>query len=116
MSTEDPRQRLAYDRTHLANERTFAAWIRTGLAVAALGIAVAHFVSQAGRDPALSLPFGLLFILVGAGMISFGAWRFARVSRDLALAGSPSAPVPPWVIYVLSLLLAALLVVVLFLL
>lgn len=110
--SEDPRQRLAYDRTHLANERTFAAWIRTGLTVSAAGFGVTHLSSELKVAPAASLWLGMLFGLAGIGFILFGAWRFSRVSRDLSRAGSPNTPVTLSAIFILAALLSVLLVLV----
>lgn len=108
--SEDPRQRLAYDRTLLANERTYAAWLRTGLAVAAVGLAVAHLAELPASDPSVPALFGGGFVLVGIGIIAFGAWRFTRVNRDLAEAGSPATAVRAWIVYAVTGLLAVLLV------
>jgi len=114
MSEEDPRPRLAYDRTLLANERTFAAWIRTGLSVAAVGLAAGHLIPLSpGRRPA-AVALGVLLVMTGIGLIAFGAWRFAVVNRDLRNAGSPSTPVEPAAIYALAGLVALLLVGLLF--
>ncbi len=93
--------RLAYDRTHLANERTFAAWIRTGLAIAAAGIAAAHIVPAAERER-VTLSIGAVFVLLGAAIVVFGAWRFLQVARDLQELRSAHAPVHPWMVYLLT--------------
>ncbi|MEW5929304.1 MAG: DUF202 domain-containing protein [Gemmatimonadota bacterium] len=107
--SEDPRARLAYDRTLLANERTFAAWLRTGLSVAAVGLAVAHLAALPGESPELPVLLGGGFVLVGIAILAFGAWRFTRVNRDLAEAGSPSTDVRPGLVYAVTAVVGALL-------
>lgn len=108
--SEDPRQRLAYDRTLLANERTYAAWLRTGLAVAVVGLAVAHLAELPASDRSLPAVLGGGFVLVGVGIIAFGAWRFTRVNRDLAETGSPATAVPARIVYAVTALMAVLLI------
>lgn len=115
MSDEDPRQRLAYDRTHLANERTFASWIRTGLSVAAIGVAIVHLTPTPKTSELTQFLIEATFVLAGAAMILFGAYRFARVYRDLTAAGSPRVLVGARAIYVLSILLVVLLLLILLL-
>jgi putative membrane protein len=110
--SEDPRPRLAYDRTLLANEGTFAAWVRTGFSIAAVGLAVRHFSPGAGA-PALPWMLGARFVLIGIAVVGFGAWRFAAVSRDLGMAGAPAAGIAPSAVYLLTAVLAALLIAVL---
>jgi hypothetical protein len=104
---EDPRQRLAYDRTLLANERTFAAWIRTGLSVAAVGLAAGQLLPR--RRPAP--------VRRGAGGAAGGRRDRDHGLRGLALrrrrprpagAGSPAARAPT-AIYALTALVALLL-------
>ena len=107
--SEDPRARLAYDRTLLANERTFAAWLRTGLSVAAVGLAVAHLAALPEEGPELPVLLGGGFVLVGIAILAFGAWRFTRVNRDLAEAGSPSTGVKPGLAYTVTAVVAVLL-------
>lgn len=104
---------LAYDRTHLANERTFAAWLRTGLSVAAGGIAVAHLVPEPSRDSLASLALGAAFVLVGVGVMAYGARQFARLAHDLARGGVRDARATPRAVYVLTAVIGALLLAVL---
>jgi putative membrane protein len=108
-STEDPRPRLAYDRTLLANERTYAAWLRTGLAVAAVGLAVAHLAEVWEPKRLSPRVLGALFVVVGVAVLAFGAWRFNRVNENLKLAGSPRTAVPPAVAYAVTAVVGALL-------
>ena len=110
LSTSD---RLAYDRTHLANERTYAAWLRTGLSVAAGGIAVAHLVPEPSRDSLVALALGAAFVLTGAGVMAYGARRFARVTRQLAEGSGEPAIVSPRAAYLLTAAVAVLLLAVL---
>jgi putative membrane protein len=102
LKEDDPRPRLAYDRTLLANERTFAAWLRTGLSVAALGLAIAHFIAEPASARWYPRVLGALFVGLGIGTVLFGAWRFARVARDLEATSSPSSALAPWVVYTLA--------------
>ena len=110
---DNPQQRLAYDRTLLANERTYAAWLRTGLAVAAFGFALAHVPE---RPPPASRYVSASLIVVGAGVIAYGGWRFSRVARDLREAGTPSVRGEPTLIATLTIVLALLVGALLFLL
>lgn len=112
-SAADPRDALAYDRTHLANERTFAAWLRTGLSVAAGGIAVAHSVPEPARDSWIALLLGMTFVLLGVAVIAYGAREFARVADALARASGRRSPAPTRAVYGLTGLVAGLLMAVL---
>jgi putative membrane protein len=107
---EDPRPRLAYDRTLLANERTYAAWLRTGLGAAAFGIALAH-LPQAPSPAELAVADAMLAI--GALVILYGGWRFVRVSRELSGPGSPAVRAEPLVVGALTLVAAVLVAVLL---
>jgi putative membrane protein len=109
MEPEDPRPRLAYDRTHLANERTLAAWLRTGLAVAAVGFAAIHLLPTAGDDGGVVLLIGGGMVTAGAGVMLFGAWRFAVVSRALGEGASPRMGVRPGAVYLVTTAIALLL-------
>jgi putative membrane protein len=102
---DDPRPRLAYDRTHLANERTFASWIRTGLSVCAVAIGIAHFSPAGEQGSARVMVLGGILLAIGIGLIAFGGWRYAQVNRELATASAPTLPAAPWVIYALAALL-----------
>jgi putative membrane protein len=85
---DDPRDRLAYDRTLLANERTYAAWLRTGLGIAAFGLALSHFPVRPGfveRAAAGTL------VALGAGVVLYGGWRYVRVGSELRADASPGA-------------------------
>ena len=107
------RDALAYDRTHLANERTFAAWLRTGLSVAAGGIAVAHLVPEPARDSWVALLLGAAFVLLGVGVVAYGARQFARVSAELCRDSGRHSPVRPRMAYALTGVIAVLLLAVL---
>jgi putative membrane protein len=106
-------QRLAYDRTLLAAERTFAAWVRTGLSVAAGGIAVAHLVPEPSRDGGAALALGACFVLLGVGVLAYGARQFVRLSGRLAGESGAALRRPPRVAYGLTLLVGVLLLAVL---
>lgn len=107
------RDALAYDRTHLANERTFAAWLRTGLSVAAGGIAVAHLVPEPARDSWIALLLGAAFVLLGVGVIAYGAHQFARVAGELGRDSGRPSPARPGALYALTAVVAVLLLAVL---
>lgn len=107
------RDALAYDRTHLANERTFAAWLRTGLSVAAGGIAVAHLVPEPARDSWIALLLGAAFVLLGVGVIAYGAHEFARVAGELGRDSGRPSPARPGALYALTAVVAVLLLAVL---
>jgi putative membrane protein len=102
---DDPRVRLAFDRTHLANERTFAAWIRTGLSVGAVGIAVAHFTPTGDRGTGKVLALGGALMAIGIGLVAFGGWRYGQVNQELAHASAPTLPAAPRIIGALAILL-----------
>lgn len=107
---------LAYDRTHLANERTFAAWLRTGLSVAAGGIAVARLVPAPARGSAVSLFLGGMFVLIGIGVMGYGAREFAIITRRLCREGGrPISTTPRLAIVLIMLIALALIAVLLFL-
>lgn len=106
----DVQRWLAYERNHLANERTYAAWLRTGLSLAAVGIAVAHFLPEERRTPLLSMTVGTGFVLAGLALILLGAWRYERTHRELSQAsGERTRIVAPRVVYVVTVLVAVLL-------
>lgn len=102
---DDPRARLAYDRTHLANERTFASWIRTGLSVGAVAIGVAHFSPAGERERDRVMLLGGALLAIGIGLIAFGGWQYAQVNRELSTASAPTLPAAPRAIYALATLL-----------
>ena len=112
-SESDPRVELAYGRTFLANERTFAAWLRTGLSVAAAGFAMTQLAPGSALPIATAIGVGL--VLIGAAIVLFGAWSFRRVYQRLSGAESPPSPLSLWMVNLVSGLLAALLIGVLFL-
>lgn len=109
----DPRDDLAYDRTHLATERTYAAWLRTGLSVAAGGIAVARLVPEPARGSLISLLLGGAFVLLGILIMGYGAHEFARTTERLCNERARPLPTTPhnayWLTGVISLLLLAVL-------
>jgi putative membrane protein len=107
------RDELAYDRTHLANQRTYAAWMRTGIAVAAGGIAIAHLVPEPSRDSLVALGLGGAFVLLGIGIIAYGARQFARVANALGHAGHRGPEVSPRSLYALTAVVGMLLLAVL---
>jgi putative membrane protein len=104
---------LAYDRTHLANERTYAAWLRTGLSVAAGGIAVAHLVPEPSRDSLMALGLGASFVVLGVGVMGYGARQFAMMTSALSEENPRPAPMSGRAVYILTALISVLLLAVL---
>ena len=91
ISPDDPRVRLAEDRTVLAAERTYASWLRTGLAFLGAGLAAQHFL--AGSAPGWSLRLlALALIVCGFGCFGLAAWRDHTLRRHLATAQVPMTP------------------------
>ena len=68
---DDPRVRLAEDRTVLAAERTFVAWLRTGLAFLGVGLAAQRFLREV-----------------------LAVWPLKVLSLTLSPVRSPRSPVP----------------------
>jgi putative membrane protein len=104
---------LEHDRTHLAAERTYAAWLRTGLSIAAGGIAIVRLLPEPEEHSHLVLAIGGSFVLLGVGIITYGARQFTRTARRLREGGRPEPTTPraAWAITVgLALLLVAVMV------
>jgi putative membrane protein len=91
MAAEDPNRD---PRVYMAAERTFLAWIRTSLALMAFGFVLARFglflrvmeSSSGGRisEPStLSLPLGVMLVLLGVIVDIFSAWRHVRYVRAI---------------------------------
>ena len=74
-------------RTHLANERTFLAWLRTGLSLIAVGLAAANFLPESlvPGFPIVTV-VALLLVLLGTGMVLFGAVRYVVAHRQIESA------------------------------
>ena len=82
---DDPRVRLAEDRTVLAAERTYAAWVRTGLAALASGVGAQALLEEV-------IP-GWLTRPTGSVLILFSAFCFvAAVWRELGTGVAPPTP------------------------
>lgn len=106
-------QRLAYDRTYLANERTYAAWLRTGLAIAAGGIAIAHLVPDPFTQSIFALAIGACFVVLGVAVMWYGAHQFVSIAREIAEETGRPVSGTPRIAFLLTLVIAALLLVVL---
>ena len=111
--TPHVRDLLAYDRTHLANERTFAAWLRTGVSLAAGGIAIAHLVPEPARDSWMALVLGAAFVLLGVGVIGYGARQFDRIACELGRDSGRRSPARAVTVYGLTAVVGLLLLAVL---
>ena len=88
---DDPRVRLAEDRTVLAAERTFVAWLRTGLAFLGVGLAAQRFL----REVLAVWPLKVLSLtLIGCALASFAGavWRDRAIRARLAHAEIPMMP------------------------
>jgi putative membrane protein len=104
---------LAQDRTLLAAERTYAAWMRTGLSIAAGGIAIVRLLPAPDRHSHVALAIGGAFVLLGIGIITYGARQFTLSARRLREGGHPEPTTPraAWLISAgLAILLLAVLV------
>lgn len=88
---DDPRVKLAEDRTVLAAERTFVAWLRTGLAFLGVGLAAQRFL----REVLALWPLKVLSqTLIACTLASFAAaaWRDRAIWARLAHAEVPMMP------------------------
>jgi putative membrane protein len=94
--SEDPRVRLA-------GERTLLAWIRTGLALMGFGFVVARFglflreIAAVGHDPGhsstgLSLWIGIALVLLGIAVNLLAAVQHSRFLRRLERGESYRPP------------------------
>lgn len=63
----------------LANERTLLAWIRTAIAVIAGGVALTQF----GGDSTIRMATGVVAILLGISLASFGYVRFRDADKAI---------------------------------
>ena len=85
VAPDDPRVKLAEDRTVLAAERTFVAWLRTGLAFLGGGLAAQRFL----REVLAVWPLKVLSLtLIACALASFAAavWRDRSIRGRLAHA------------------------------
>ncbi len=81
---------------HAANERTFLAWVRTAIAVMAFGFLIERFdlflryaaptIAQQQvvlRGQSFANAAGLVFIVIGVGMIVLSGIRFVRTRHAI---------------------------------
>ncbi len=101
---DDPRVRLAEDRTVLAAERTYAAWLRTGLAFLSVGLAAQRFLSEVLPGWPLRI-MALALVACAFGCFCAAAWRDHAVRRSLASA--PMRMMPRALTLGIALLLSA---------
>jgi putative membrane protein len=99
-------------RFSLANERTLLAWLRTALALVAGGVAMTQFGPEIGL-PAGGPVVSVGLLLAGLGTALAGYRRYVR--NETAIAADQPLPVSPaaaWVTGLVTVLVAALLVLV----
>lgn len=82
-------------RDNLANERTFLAYVRTSLAFIGFGFVIARFAvfirevavveHQSSPTGSVSVGFGVAMVGMGLVLGVFGAYRYARQQRALAV-------------------------------
>ncbi|MCU7958674.1 MAG: DUF202 domain-containing protein [gamma proteobacterium symbiont of Bathyaustriella thionipta] len=108
--SEPDRNTLALDRTILANERTYQAWLRTGLAALASGLGVVKFMREIMPLWMLLSLAGMLILLAVASFLQ-ASWRYSHIHVRMAHLDIDAMPV--WITKVVSLLLAAVSVLVL---
>lgn len=109
--TDQPSPRLDLDsraRTLLANERTFLAWLRTGLSLVAAGLAVASFL-PVGVIPGVPYVrmYSVLLVATGASLVIIGGLRARRASQRIQQGQSVASPGGLWVVALLSAVLCA---------
>lgn len=104
-------------RVYMAAERTFLAWIRTSLALMAFGFVIARFglflreieaahAGAAAVPSTLSLPIGVVFVLIGVITNILASVHHVRYIRELN-KGTPTVGRPSRLAIALALLLAA---------
>jgi putative membrane protein len=74
------RDTLAIDRTKLANERTLLAYLRTAMALVLAGLT---FLKVFAQDT-FYFGIGVIFIVVGVGVVLFGCYRFLKKKRKVS--------------------------------
>lgn len=85
VAPDDPRERLAEDRTVLAAERTYASWLRTGLAFLSVGLAAQRFLAEMLPGWPLRV-MALALVVCSLGCFCAAAWRDHTVRRRLVEA------------------------------
>ncbi len=82
IAPDDPRVKLAEDRTVLAAERTYASWLRTGLAFLGVGLAAQRFLREV--LPAWPLrALALALIACALACFAAAAWRDRAIRASL---------------------------------
>jgi putative membrane protein len=86
---DDPRVRLAFERTFLAYERTGIAWVRTALALISFGFVIAKFFQylreKQGETATVLSPraIGLVMITIGLVGLILANWQERRALQAL---------------------------------
>ena len=74
---------------------------------------VARLVPEPARDSMVALGLGIAFVVLGIGIIAYGAHEFQRTSSHLAGIHSAATAVRPRNVYILTAVIAVLLLAVL---
>ncbi|GLS45686.1 DUF202 domain-containing protein [Methylobacterium brachythecii] len=82
IAPDDPRVKLAEDRTVLAAERTYASWLRTGLAFLGVGLAAQRFLREVLPAWPLRVLALALFACALACFVA-AAWRDGAIRTRL---------------------------------
>ncbi len=105
-------------RVPLAAERTLLAWVRTGLALMGFGFVVARFglflreiaVARGGSVPeghGGSGPIGVGFVGLGIFVLAAAGWRYRRFVANFNTGQNPPAPGTTFGLVVTGVLIAA---------
>ena len=100
-------------RDHLANERTYLAWLRTGMAMMGFGVLLAKLrylflgVSSMPQSTGMihASNIGLLFAVVGFGVVMIAGWRFSVVQNQIRQSSYQSTK---RIVFILSAIVIAL--------
>ena len=73
---------------HLSNERTFLAWLRTAIAMMGFGVVIVRLRylapgASVAHGHLHATQLGLMFCVIGLGMVVFALWNFFAVRRAI---------------------------------